>query len=314
MKRIKIKPGTLIIMSGASGSGKSTLASQWSNIVISSDKLRQTLFGNKYDIVDSVVVRSPSNLDDKLIFETMYAAVAKRMRSKMTTIIDATNLNDKARSEFAKLAIAEGNPVKVVIFNVELEVLISRQIGRDFPVPAAVVTSQVERLQLDSKYDYEVITEPFSAYFDMDYNTLPNNNIDVIGDVHGLYDDLLLLLGKLGYNKSLEHKQGRKLLFLGDYIDRGGQSLECLQLVMKAVEKGHYCLLGNHELNLLRGIENLETRSNTTRLTLHDISGINISSVMLMLDLSNTVLVLLIVSEVLILMGSTMILIKYSLK
>jgi len=46
---------------------------------------------------------------------------------------------------------------------------------------------------------------------------------DLIGDIHGHADELRALLTKLGYNQlegSWSH-ENRKVVFLGDYIDRG---------------------------------------------------------------------------------------------
>ena len=48
--------------------------------------------------------------------------------------------------------------------------------------------------------------------------------LDIIGDVHGCYDELVKLLKKLRYeqkNKMWMHPAGRKLVFLGDITDRG---------------------------------------------------------------------------------------------
>ena len=47
---------------------------------------------------------------------------------------------------------------------------------------------------------------------------------DIIGDIHGYADVLETLLRKLGYEKPTgiwRHPAGRKVLFLGDFIDRG---------------------------------------------------------------------------------------------
>ncbi|WP_299022168.1 metallophosphoesterase [uncultured Photobacterium sp.] len=80
---------------------------------------------------------------------------------------------------------------------------------------------------------------------------------DLIGDIHGHAGELIKLLGKLGYADSgdgYSHPK-RKVIFLGDFIDRGehlSQHEELLLMVMKMVENGHaYAVLGNHEFNAL---------------------------------------------------------------
>jgi hypothetical protein len=78
--------------------------------------------------------------------------------------------------------------------------------------------------------------------------------IDVVGDVHGEIDALLELLAALGYSRYGEHPQGRRLVFVGDLCDRGPDSLAVIALVRALVERDlAQCVLGNHELNLLRG-------------------------------------------------------------
>ncbi|MFM6079523.1 MAG: metallophosphoesterase, partial [Dolichospermum sp.] len=60
----------------------------------------------------------------------------------------------------------------------------------------------------------------------------------IIGDVHGHYQGLMLLL------EQIEPASTDKIYFLGDLIDRGPQSAE----VVKFVKENDYpCLLGNHE-------------------------------------------------------------------
>jgi hypothetical protein len=77
---------------------------------------------------------------------------------------------------------------------------------------------------------------------------------DFIGDIHGHADELKKLLQKLGYelkNEVYEHPE-RKVIFVGDYIDRGSQIREVLQLVRGMVEAGNaIALMGNHEYNAL---------------------------------------------------------------
>lgn len=78
--------------------------------------------------------------------------------------------------------------------------------------------------------------------------------IDFVGDIHGHSDKLEALLKKLGYTfkkGSYSHPE-RKVLFVGDYIDRGHQIKETLKIVRNMVESDNaIALMGNHEYNAL---------------------------------------------------------------
>ncbi|GIK33729.1 MAG: hypothetical protein AMXMBFR45_23720 [Gammaproteobacteria bacterium] len=77
--------------------------------------------------------------------------------------------------------------------------------------------------------------------------------LDIVGDVHGELDALRELLTVLGYRTDGRHPAGRRLAFIGDLGDRGPESPAVFALVADLVERGlAQCLLGNHELNILR--------------------------------------------------------------
>lgn len=79
--------------------------------------------------------------------------------------------------------------------------------------------------------------------------------LDVVGDVHGEIDALEDLLRVLGYRGRGEHRGARRLVFIGDLCDRGPDSPAVVERVAAMVREGTaQCLLGNHELNLLRGV------------------------------------------------------------
>lgn len=81
---------------------------------------------------------------------------------------------------------------------------------------------------------------------------LPDGPLDLVGDIHGEIEALERLLALLGYRPDGTHAEGRRLVFLGDLVDRGTDSIAVVALVRELVEAGHAdCLLGNHELNLL---------------------------------------------------------------
>lgn len=63
-----------------------------------------------------------------------------------------------------------------------------------------------------------------------------------IGDIHGQPDKLEKLLKKVNYDSSND-----LLILLGDYVDRGFNNIESLNLVKKLGEQGAIILKGNHE-------------------------------------------------------------------
>lgn len=64
----------------------------------------------------------------------------------------------------------------------------------------------------------------------------------IIGDVHGHYDGLMMLL------EAIAPGSNDQVYFLGDLIDRGPQSAQVVDFVQQS---SYACLLGNHEQMLL---------------------------------------------------------------
>jgi len=80
----------------------------------------------------------------------------------------------------------------------------------------------------------------------------PAEGYDVIGDVHGCAVALTRLLQKLGYEPvhGVWQHPTRKVVFVGDVIDRGPAIRKTVNLVRAMVDQGHaYLVLGNHEFN-----------------------------------------------------------------
>lgn len=212
----------------------------------------------------------PMAVDDRLIFATMENIVRARLRAGLTTIVDATLISDKERKPFAAIAEELGVPIQVIIFDVPEAQLRQQNQARRCPVPDAVLTRFMKRLARQSQWPSTVVTN--GCRLAVEVLTIPvEQALDVIGDVHGLADGLQTLLTKLGYDETFHHPEGRKLCFLGDLVDRGPQSLAVLDLVMRLVAQGHYCVKGNHDSNLALGLRGHPPRSQATRETLHHV-------------------------------------------
>ena len=83
-----------------------------------------------------------------------------------------------------------------------------------------------------------------------------NHNIYVIPDIHGQLDSLTLILDRILPLKKKDPKD--KIIFLGDYIDRGFKSPELLDLLIDLKEKYKdqvIFLRGNHEQMLLNALK-----------------------------------------------------------
>ena len=77
---------------------------------------------------------------------------------------------------------------------------------------------------------------------------------DVVGDIHGCAEQLVRLLEQLGYSKrdGVWQHPTRKMLFLGDFVDRGPGQLKAVRIPMNMVRAGSaLAVAGNHEFNAI---------------------------------------------------------------
>jgi len=87
--------------------------------------------------------------------------------------------------------------------------------------------------------------------------------VDVIGDVHGCFDELVDLLTALGHKDLLDPDlphaasgEGARVIFVGDIVDRGDKIMESLRLVHRLWQRGHaLAVLGNHDDRFHRWLE-----------------------------------------------------------
>lgn len=286
MKRITIVAGTLVILSGLPGAGKSRLRSQAKNLPqgawISADDLRDQILGTIRDLGahGKEHIRRYESANTS-VFAIMTMMVRERLTAGFTTVVDATNLNDADRKGWADIAADCGAPVQVLIVDTSLEQCLINNRNRASHVPesvihnmnqppAPVIPESVKQRTKPGKEPTITLSEGFtrtSCYpyelVDAENTTLvfgphelEHTRYDVVTDIHGLLLEFLALLAKAGWvyeNGRLSHPQGRKLLVLGDLVDRGPYSLEVLALLERAVADGVAIVLrGNHDHKLMR--------------------------------------------------------------
>ena len=77
---------------------------------------------------------------------------------------------------------------------------------------------------------------------------------DIIGDIHGHAQTLELLLEELGYSlqQGVYRHPTRRVIFLGDFIDRGPQQRKVIHIVRPMIDAGAaLSVMGNHEFNAI---------------------------------------------------------------
>ncbi len=78
------------------------------------------------------------------------------------------------------------------------------------------------------------------------------NRLIAIGDIHGCYDELKILI-----EDEINIQKSDRIVFLGDYIDRGSDSKEVVNYIIDLIDKGFdiITLIGNHEKMLIDAYE-----------------------------------------------------------
>jgi hypothetical protein len=96
---------------------------------------------------------------------------------------------------------------------------------------------------------------------------------DVVGDVHGMLATFRALLERLGYRKTegrWRAPHGRRLMQVGDLLDRGPDPLGAAELMEELVRDGvgeH--VLGNHEYNAVAWFHGVRRRVDSNRRSFH---------------------------------------------
>jgi protein phosphatase len=268
--QISIPDLSLIVLIGASGSGKSSFARKHflPTEIISSDYCRSILADDEND--QSVSGEA---------FELLHYIVAKRLKAGRLTVVDATSVKPEDRKPLLQIAKDYHCFAVAIAFDLPAQLCHDRnqQRGnRNFGIH--VVERHRQNLRkslrfLDKEFRYAHVLKSVEEIDRVEFVRTPSwsnrknetGPFDIIGDIHGCCDELEILLGKLGYQATpstetgfwdfptYSHPQGRRVLFVGDLVDRGIRNMDTVKLVRNMIEANSaLCVCGNHEFKLMR--------------------------------------------------------------
>jgi protein phosphatase len=256
---LRIPPSALIVLIGPAASGKSTWATKHfrSTQIVSSDQCRALIADDEADQEAS-----------RDAFRIFHRIINERLKRGLLTVADSTALTATARADLLRSALVYNRPTVAVVFMMPAEVQRQWNQSRSRHVPAAVLSEHRQMAQqmlnaicnegfnqitiLHSPADSDamrICVGPVDAEHD-------DGPFDIIGDVHGCYDELCDLLAELGYvnqGNTWGHPEQRTLVFVGDLADRGPNSLGVWQLVLGMAEAGRALIVpGNHDNKFMR--------------------------------------------------------------
>jgi protein phosphatase len=269
---ISIPKLSLVVLIGPSGSGKSTFARKHflPTEVVSSDACRAMVSDDENN--QAVTPEA---------FALLHYITGQRLALGRLTVIDATNVQPESRAPLVALARKYHCLPVAIVLNLPEEVCQERNRSRpDRSFGPHVIRNQRSQLKRSLRglqregFRHVFVLDTAEAVESADIQRVPLWNdrtadtgpFDIIGDIHGCADELEALLERLGYGKlavaghepgssnvGYVHPAGRKVVFVGDLVDRGPRVLDTLRIARSMVASGSaLCVPGNHDMKLLK--------------------------------------------------------------
>ena len=261
---LQIPDFAVVVLIGVSGSGKSTFARQHflPSECLSSDAFRAMVSDDEND---------QSATNDA--FEALHYLAEVRLRRRKIVVVDATNVQEAARLPLVELARRNDVLAVAIVLNVSERTCRDRNQDRaDRQFGPHVVSNQMRQLRQSLPH---LRREGFRYLFKLNEPEIADVRIeriplwtdrrreagpfDIIGDIHGCGDELTTLLTKLGYaeqDTTWKHPEGRRVVFVGDLVDRGPKVVETVRLVRGMMKSGSaLCVPGNHDTKLNRALK-----------------------------------------------------------
>ena len=230
----------LLMLRGLPASGKSTFIEQnnLQDYTVSSDMFRTLLGSNELEIDGHFRI---SMSVSQARWSVLYDILERRFSIGAFTVLDATNIKGADMQKAYKLARSYRYRVYCVDFtDVSFEECLKRDANRPEhkQVGRKVLERMYQSLQNNKVPSGIKVIKPSEWLIETRYRTEDISHykkIHHIGDIHGCYTALKNYLGE-GLNDDEFY------IFIGDYIDRGIENVECLRFIASIAEKENVVL------------------------------------------------------------------------
>src|SRR6266536_1410393 len=223
---------SLVVLIGPSGSGKSSFARKHfkPTEILSSDYCRGMVSDDE---------NNQAATNDA--FEVLHFIAAKRLAAGKLVVVDATNVQPESRKPLVELAREYHCLPVAIVLNLPGRLCQDRNKGRaDRDFGPHVIRQQAQQLRRSLRgleregfrhvHVLKSLEEVEAAIIERQplWNNLKHEHgpFDIIGDIHGCFDELVDLLRELGHRVdetsfTVQASNGRKVVFVGDLVDRG---------------------------------------------------------------------------------------------
>ncbi len=275
--KITLPELSLVAMVGISSSGKSSFVKKHFGPfeVVSSDHCRGIISNDENNL--KVTTEA---------FELVDHIVRQRLKQGLLTVIDATHVQADSRKSILQAARDYHCMPVAIVLNPPMEVIEERHKGRsDRDFSTRVLSNQHRQLKRTLRFlkkegfryiyhlnsiedieNVEIVRQPMWTDKKSEHGPF-----DIIGDIHGCFQELKQLLEKMGYSVhentdgrfTTQAPENRRVVFVGDLIDRGPENVKVLKLVIDMVKQDQaICVPGNHENKLLRWLNGRKVKLN----------------------------------------------------
>lgn len=199
-----------------------------------------------YPVNADFIIIDSTGLDPD--FRTEILRIAEENNYNVSALIfDFNNKKEYCKTNESHSVIREASPKQLKDLRRTLSGGLSK---KDYESVQTIVSKDF--------FQYEIVIENYSSY---DQFILPEGpEYVIIGDIHGCLDEFIALLKlngfEIGEDQRVSHPEGKKVVLIGDLIDKGYAIKEVIEFVYVNRDV-FYMVIGNHEnfvVKALRGI------------------------------------------------------------